>query len=173
MYKMIVPIFKYGAQVLRKTSSEIIPGDDPAQLSENLFSTLKNARGIGLAAPQIGILKRAFVIDTTPMKDEPGIEIFEQAYFNPEIIWRSSGKTTFKEGCLSIPEIFEDVLRPERIRVIHSNHDGETIEEELEGIKARIFQHEYDHLLGVLFIDKINPLRRKVISGKLKKIKNQ
>jgi peptide deformylase len=105
------------------------------------------------------------------MKDEPGIEIVEEAYFNPEIIWHSSGKTTFKEGCLSIPEIYEDVLRPERIRVIYSNTDGASIEEELEGIKARIFQHEYDHLRGILFIDKINPLRRKVISGKLKKIK--
>ncbi len=170
---MIVPIVKYGSPVLRKFSFEVFPEDNSLQLCENLFNTLKNANGIGLAAPQIDILKRAFVIDTTPLKEEPDIDIFEQAFINPEITWRSTKKNSYKEGCLSIPEIFEDVLRPEKIRVVYSNVSGEIIEEEIEGIKARIFQHEFDHLEGTLFIDKLNPLKRKVISGKLRKIKNQ
>lgn len=170
---MIVPIIIYGSPILRKHSNIVTEEDNPAQLTRDLFDTLKNAGGIGLAAPQANTLKRAFVIDTSPLIEEnKEIEKYEQAFLNPEIIWLSVDENYYKEGCLSIPDIFEEVLRPGMIRVRYFDQDFNRIEEELDGIKARIFQHEYDHLEGVLFIDKLNPLRRKFLTGKLNKIKN-
>jgi len=169
---MIVPIIKYGSPVLRKHSIDITGEDNPIQLSQNLFDTLKKAGGIGLAAPQTGILKRAFIIDTSPLsEDDNNIEKFEKAFFNPEITWRSEDKIYYSEGCLSIPDIFEDILRPQKIRVKYFDANLNIIEDEFDGLIARIFQHEYDHLDGILFIDKLNPLKRKLLNGKLNKIK--
>jgi peptide deformylase len=138
-----------------------------------LLETLKNAGGIGLAAPQTGLLKRAFVIDTSPLlEDDNSIMKYEQTFINPEIVWQSDYKTYYNEGCLSIPDIFEDVLRPEKITVRYFDENFNRIEEELDGIKARIFQHEFDHLEGILFIDKLNILKRKLLTGRLNKIAN-
>ncbi|MGC8823143.1 MAG: peptide deformylase [Bacteroidales bacterium] len=169
---MIVPIIKYGSPLLRKHSIDITGEDNPIQLSQNLLDTLKKAGGIGLAAPQMGILKRAFVIDTSPLSEEDNnIEKIEKAFFNPEITWRSEDKIYYSEGCLSIPDIFEDILRPQKIRVKYFDANLNIIEDEFDGLIARIFQHEYDHLDGILFIDKLNPLKRRLLNGKLNKIK--
>lgn len=170
---MIVPILKYGSPILRKHSSVVTEEDNAIQLSVNLFDTLKKEGGIGLAATQVGILKRAFVIDTSPMiEDNKVLEKYAQFFLNPEILWQSADKVYFQEGCLRIPCIYEDVLRADKIRIRYSDVNFNTIEEEFDGIKARVFQHEYDHLEGILFIDKLNPLKKKFLSSKLNKIKN-
>lgn len=169
---MVVPVILYGSPVLRKHSAEVVEVDNILKINEVLFDTLKKNEGIGLAAPQVNLSKRVFVIDTTPMADdEINIEKFTGIFFNPEIIDFSTDFSVYKEGCLSIPEIHEDVDRPVSILVRYSDSLFNTIEEELNGIKARIFQHEYDHLEGMLFIDRINSIRRKIISPKLNKIR--
>lgn len=170
---MVVPIILYGSPILRKHSFAVTKNDDLQQLSQDLFDTVKKSGGIGLAAPQAGILKRAFVIDTSPLsKDDQTIQPYERFFINPEIISKSADKSYYEEGCLSIPGIFEDVLRPEKIAVRYFDVNFNRMEEELDGIKARIFQHEFDHLDGILFIDKLNPLRRRLLANKLYKIVN-
>jgi len=169
---MVIPIILYGSSELRKHSTDITEEDDLQEISEMLSHTLKNAKGIGLAGPQIGLLKKAFVIDTSPLvENDVSIERFEGVFINPEITYNDSDHEIYKEGCLSLPGIFEEVTRPEKIAVRYQNISLLTIEEELDGIKARIFQHELDHLKGILFIDKIGLIRRKLIAGKLNKIK--
>lgn len=170
---MVVPIILYGSPILRKHSFAVTKSDDLQLLSQNLFDTVKKSGGIGLAAPKAGLLKRAFVIDTSPFsKNDQTIHPFEQIFINPEIISQSADKIYYEEGCLSIPGIFEDVFRPKKIAVRYFDGNFNRIEEELDGIKARIFQHEYDHLEGILFIDKLNPLKRKLLANKLYKIIN-
>ncbi len=174
---MKLPIIKYGSPLLRKHSVIISEIDNSIELSGKLFDTLKNVGGIGLAAPQIGILKRAFVIDTSPLveinktENAENIENFKEIFINPEILWYSPDKKYYKEGCLSIPDIFEDIMRPVKIRVKYFDVNYKKIENEFDGLIARIFQHEYDHLQGILFIDKLNSLKRKLLTGKLNKIK--
>ncbi|NLV18535.1 MAG: peptide deformylase [Bacteroidetes bacterium] len=169
---MALPIILYGSTVLRKHCFEVKEEDNLKEISDELFDTLKKARGIGLAAPQINLLKRIFVIDTTPMvKDDVSIEQFEGVYLNPEILDYEKDSVTYTEGCLSIPDIFEEVKRPDKIYVRYQDISLKTHEEELDGIIARIFQHEYDHLEGILFIDRMNLLKRKLIAGKLNNIK--
>jgi len=169
---MSVKIVKYGSSVLRKRAEQIDIDEAAGVIIEDLFSALKKEKGLGLAGPQIGVLKRVFVMDTTPLtEDDPLISKIEKAVINPEILWFSEEKVIYEEGCLSIPGIYEEVRRSASIRVRYCGLDFNYKEEELEGISARIFQHEYDHLNGILFIDKINPLRRKLLNGKLKKIR--
>jgi peptide deformylase len=163
---MILPIIKYGSPVLRKKAFDIDKNDSFRELAQNMVLTLKKADGIGLAGPQVGILKNVFVIDTVPLKDK-GIEIVEKAYFNPVIINYSENIVYYNEGCLSIPGINEDVLRPDKIEVRYRDENFDCHEEVLEGLTARIFQHEFDHLQGILFIDKLNPLKKKLIKNKL------
>lgn len=170
---MIVSVIKYGSPVLRKQSVEINKGDNLMEIVTNIFDTLKKEGGLGLTATQIGVLKRLFLMDTSPLiEDNPEIEKVEQAFINPEILERSSETIKYEEGCLSIPGIYESVERPVKIRVRYQDTFFNTIEKELDGIQARIFQHEYDHLEGILFIDRLNPLRRKLLTGKLNKIRN-
>jgi peptide deformylase len=169
---MISNIIKYGSDILRRKAEDISTEDDPVKIVEDLFSTLKRKNGLGLAAPQIGISKRIFVCDTTSLcRDNQEIPVIEKEVINPIINWFSKETTIFQEGCLSIPDIYEEVKRPERIRVIYYDKYFNRIEEELDGVSARIFQHEYDHLNVILFIDKINPFRRRLLSVKLKKIR--
>jgi len=169
---MIVPIILYGAPVLRKHSAEVNEEDNIQEIGDSLFATLKKAEGIGLAAPQINLLKRAFVIDTSPLTGQDiTLEKFESIFINPVIIDRDSEDIIYREGCLSLPDIFEEVVRPEKILVRFQDIQLKTHEEELVGIKSRIFQHEFDHLDGVLFIDKISLLKRKILSSRLNKIK--
>jgi peptide deformylase len=169
---MIVPIILYGAPVLRKHSAEVNEEDNIQEIFDSLFATLKEAEGIGLAAPQINLLKRAFLIDTSPLtKKDITLEKFEGIFINPVIIDRDGEDIIYHEGCLSLPDIFEEVVRPEKILVRYQDIRLITHEEELDGIKSRIFQHELDHLDGVLFIDKISMLKRKILSGRLNEIK--
>ncbi|MCU0473752.1 MAG: peptide deformylase [Bacteroidales bacterium] len=169
---MVAPVILYGSPVLRKSSADITGEDNITGISETLFSTLKNAKGIGLAGPQVSLLKRAFVIDTSPLsEDDITIEKYEKVFINPMILERNNDDVMFREGCLSIPDIFEEVKRPSKIWVRYNDLSFNIVEEEMTGIVARIFQHEYDHLEGILFIDKINPVKRKILSPKLNKIK--
>jgi len=167
---MIVPVLQYGSNILRKHALDISKEENIPQLSEVLADTLKNSGGVGLAAPQTGILLKSFIIDTSPIEKE-SIKFREQLFINPEITWQSSTYNVFNEACLSIPGIQEEVKRPEKIYVKYFNKEFNLIEEELCGIHARIFQHEFDHLQGILFIDRLKPLKRKLLTGKLNAIK--
>lgn len=168
---MIAKVLIYGSSMLRKHSSEVLSSDNVTELTKTLFDTLSKEGGIGLAAPQIGVLKRAFVIDTTPIGDEDETaEIVKHVVVNPHIISLSNETSMYSEGCLSIPGIYEDVERPEGLRVKYQDELLNPIEKEIYGIEARVFQHEYDHLDGILFIDKISQIRRNMLMSKLKKI---
>jgi len=154
---------------LRKKTFRISDDVNISEITCNMRLTLKKAGGIGLAGPQVGLLKSIFIIDTSPLKDD-GIDVLENIYINPEIFDSSDEYLNFSESCLSIPGIYEDVLRPEKIHVRYEDENYIVRDEILYGLTARIFQHEFDHLMGILFIDKINPLRRKMLGGKLNEI---
>ena len=168
---MILPIIKYGSATLRKKAFDVDKGDFFSELTQNMMLTLKKADGIGLAGPQVGVLKNIFIIDTSPL-EVFGVEKIEKVYFNPVITHYSDINEYFKEGCLSIPGINEDVLRPERIEVRYRDKNFDLKEEVLDGVIARVFQHEFDHLQGILFTDKLSALKKKLIKGKLREIKN-
>jgi peptide deformylase len=169
---MIYPIVVYGSPLLRKISQEI--SKDYPELKEivyNMFETMYVTDGVGLAAPQIGKSIRIFVIDTTALsEDDPDLEGFRKAFINPKIIEEKGKLFTYTEGCLSLPDIREDVDRPEKIRVQYYDEEFNFFDEIYHGIKARVIQHEYDHLEGILFIDRIAPLKRKMLKGKLNDI---
>lgn len=168
---MLVKIEKYGTKVLRKHSALIKNDEDIQGMSTNLFDTLAKEGGIGLAAPQIGLLKRIFIMDSNPVaEDNDSIDRFKRLIINPTILFVSKNENWFNEGCLSIPGIFEDIARPDKVVVKYYNQSLEPIERELSGIEARIFQHEYEHLEGILFIDKLSPIRRQMLKGKLNRI---
>lgn len=166
---MNLPVILYGSSVLREKAFEIDEGDNFRELAENMSLTLKNAKGIGLAGPQVGLLKNIFVIDTTLLKNT-GIEPVEKVCINPQIKNYSENPGYYNEGCLSIPGIFEDVLRPDKVEVRYRDEFFEWHEELLDGIAARIFQHEFDHLQGILFIDRLSKLRKRMLKSKLDRI---
>ena len=169
---MILPIYLYGQPVLRR-EAEDVPKDYPGlkELIANMFETLLQAEGCGLAAPQVGLGLRLFVVDGTELKEEyPESANFKQPFINPEIVEESEEKVVYSEGCLSLPGISENVIRPKTIRVRYYDADFALHEEELTGFNARIFEHEYDHLQGNVFTDRISPIRRQFVSGKLQKI---
>lgn len=171
---MDAPIILYGSPVLRKHSISITEEDNILKITEMLFDTLKKAEGIGLSGPQINILKRAFVIDTSPLSEsDKTIEKYERAFINPMILDISNEVEIFKEGCLSIPGIYEEVERAAKIWVRYQDLSFNIMEEKLIGIKACIFQHEYDHLQGILFIDRLSPLKKKLIKNKLREMKSR
>lgn len=169
---MIYPIVVYGSPGLRKVAREIGPDYKDLQvLIEEMYETMYVSDGIGLAAPQIGKSIRLFVIDATPMADEDeSLAGFKKVFINPQIIEETGDKWTFTEGCLSLPNLREDVERKSHVRIRYVDENFVEHNEEYDGIKARIIQHEYDHLDGILFIDKISPLKRKLIKGKLNDI---
>jgi peptide deformylase len=166
---MIYPIVVYGHPVLRKVAAEI--SEDYPELNkliEDLFETMYHSEGLGLAAPQIGKSIRIFVIDGKPAaEDEPSLADFKKAFINPHIIERSGDLLPMNEGCLSIPNLREEVLREAHVRITYYDENWKFIDEQYDGYKARIIQHEYDHLDGILFTDKINPLRRRLLKSKL------
>ena len=169
---MILPIYTYGNTVLRKVA-EPIDADYPnlKELVQNMYETMVHAEGIGLAAPQVGLPIRLLVIDLAPFKEsEPELADFKLTMINPEIVEESEEVATYEEGCLSIPGINETVARPERIVISFLDEEFNEHEEEFDGFKARVIQHEYDHLEGHLFTDRINPLRRQLIKSKLNNI---
>ncbi len=170
---MIRPIIAYGDPVLRKKAVEIDEDyPDLKLVLEDMFETMYHSQGVGLAAPQIGLSIRLFVVDAAPFVDDDeedteGLRDFKRVFINPIIIEETGKEWKFEEGCLSIPGIREDVSRQPDLIVEYYNEKFELVEEKLTGLAARVVQHEYDHIEGVLFIDKINPLKKQLIKGKL------
>jgi peptide deformylase len=166
---MIYPIVVYGHPVLRKVAEEIDKDyQELSQLISDLFETMYYSEGLGLAAPQIGKSIRIFVIDGKPAaEDEPALAEFKKVFINAHITERSGDLQPMNEGCLSIPNLREEVIRESYIRINYYDENWEYHDEVHDGYKARIIQHEYDHLDGILFTDKINPLRKRLIKSKL------
>lgn len=180
---MILPILAYGDPILKKESEEIDETyTDLETLIEDMFETMYRAKGVGLAAPQIGKNIRLFIVDGSPFAekeegedDDPralGIENFKKVFINPIIEEEEGEEWSFQEGCLSIPKIREKVSRKSDIVISYYNENWELKEERYSGYAARIIQHEYDHIEGVLFTDYLSPLKRKLLKKKLNNITN-
>jgi peptide deformylase len=169
---MILPIVAYGDQVLKKKAVDI-DKDYPnlEELINNMFDTMYEASGVGLAAPQIGKSIRLFIVDASPFEDkEADLKDFVQVFINPIIVDESGEEWSFNEGCLSIPTVREDVMRKPNISVRYYDENFEYYEEEFAGLAARIIQHEYDHIEGKLFTDRISSFKRTLLKGKLNDI---
>jgi len=173
---MILPVVAYGDPVLRKVGVEI-DADYPElkKLIANMKETMYNASGVGLAAPQIGKAIRLFVIDASPFaededlsdKDRAALKDFNRVFINAKIIKEEGDEWAFNEGCLSIPDVREDVYRQPEITIEYQDEDFKTHTDVLDGLAARVFQHEYDHIDGILFTDKLSTLRKRLIKKKL------
>ncbi len=176
---MILPIVAYGDPVLRKVGKEI---DKEYPQLEKLIADMKetmyNAQGVGLAAPQIGKDIRLFLIDASPFADDEDLaeedrkvlESFNRVFINAKIIKEEGDEWAFNEGCLSIPDVREDVFRQEKITIEYQDENFEKHTEVLSGLAARVFQHEYDHIDGILFTDKLSTLKKRLIKKKLENI---
>lgn len=166
---MLLPIVIYGHPVLRKIAEDI-PADYPdlEKFLKDMFQTMDEADGVGLAAPQVGKSIRIFVVDGNAFSDmDPDCAGFRKAFINAHILERNGEDISRNEGCLSIPGIHEDVKRKNKIRIAYRDENGEEKEEEYEGIKAWIIQHEYDHLEGILFTDHLSSLKKRLLRNKL------
>ncbi len=169
---MLLPIFIYGHPILRKISKDI-PADYPDldKFIKDLWQTMDEADGVGLAAPQVGKNIRIFVVDANVFSEmDPNCIGFRKAFINAHILERTGEEVSRNEGCLSIPGIHEDVKRKNKIRIAYQDENGVPHEEEYEGIKAWIIQHEYDHLEGVLFTDHLSSLKKRILRNKLNNI---
>lgn len=176
---MILPIVAYGDPVLRKECTEITK-DYPKfdALLENMYETMYASKGVGLAAPQIGLPIRLFLVDASPFAEDEELSEAEQeelagfkrTFINAEIIDESGDEWAFNEGCLSIPDVREDVFRQPDIVIEYVDENFKKQKETFSGIIARIIQHEYDHIEGILFTDKLSPLKKRLIKGKLANI---
>lgn len=182
---MILPIIAYGDPVLRKMGEEITK-DYPGlqELIANMFDTMHNALGVGLAAPQVGKAIRLFIVETKPFtergdddeddeftpEERKQLEHFRKVFINSKIIEEEGEEWAFNEGCLSIPKIREDVFRKSGIRIQYYDENFNFFDETYEGLAARVIQHEFDHIEGKLFTDRISPLRRRLLQGKLNDI---
>ncbi|MFM1745965.1 MAG: hypothetical protein RLZZ630_1902 [Bacteroidota bacterium] len=169
---MIYPIVAYGDPVLRKKGTAIDRSyPELEKLVENMFKTMYHSSGVGLAAPQIGLPIRLFVIDATPFKDEePTADGFKRIFINAEMLDEKGDKKRFNEGCLSIPGVRGDVERKPEITIRYQDLNFDTHTETYGGIQARIIQHEYDHIEGKLFIDHFPPIKRSMLKGRLNDI---
>ena len=168
---MILPIYTYGQPVLRKVAQDI-PTDYPGltELISDMFETLAASSGVGLAAPQIGKSIRVVVIDLDILKDEfPEYAGYRRVFINAHIqeVDAKSGKVAMEEGCLSVPGLSEEVVRPVRVRVTYLDENLQPHDEWVDGYLARVMQHEFDHLEGVVFTDRISPLRKQLVKKKL------
>lgn len=176
---MILPIVGYGDPVLRKKCEEI-PAAYPGlkEIVSNMYETMYNAYGVGLAAPQVGLPIRLFVIDTAPFgededlskEEQEQLKNFRRTFINAKMLNEEGEEWGFNEGCLSIPEVREDVYRHERITIAYYDEDFSKHTEVFDGLIARVIQHEYDHIEGILFTDKISPLKKQLIKRKLQNI---
>lgn len=174
---MILPIVAYGDPVLKMEAEEIDESyPELKELIANMFETMYQAKGVGLAAPQIGKSIRLFIVDGAPFAEEEGeepdpkaagIESFKKVFINPIIEDESGPKWSFQEGCLSIPKIRENVSRHEKLSISYYDENWNFHEERYEGYAARIIQHEYDHIEGILFTDHLNPLKKKLLHKRL------
>ncbi len=176
---MVLPIIAYGDPVLRKKAKDISK-DHPnlEQLLENMWETMYNANGVGLAAPQVGLPIRIFLVDTTPFAEDDDLveeerlqlEKMKKVFINAEILEEEGDEWAFNEGCLSIPNVREDVFRNEEITIEYYDENFEKHTETYNGLAARVIQHEYDHIEGILFTDKLSSLKKRLIKGKLSNI---
>ncbi len=176
---MILPIVAYGDAVLKKKAKDIVK-DYPKldALIENMYETMYGAFGVGLAAPQIGLPIRMFLVDTEPFsedddlseKDKEQMKNFKKTFINAQILEEDGDEWAFNEGCLSIPDVREDVFRQPKIKIQYQDENFDTHVEEYEGLIARVIQHEYDHIEGILFTDKLSSFKKRLIKGKLTNI---
>ena len=176
---MIIPIYGYGEAVLRQVGEDISP-DYPNlnAIIDNMYDTMYNAFGVGLAAPQVGLPIRLFIIDTEPFSDsddlskeeQKQLKGFRKTFINAKILVEDGEEWAFNEGCLSIPDVREDVIRNERITIEYCDEKFNKKTEVFDGLIARVIQHEYDHIEGVLFTDKISTLKKTLIKKKLQNI---
>jgi peptide deformylase len=169
---MIYPIVVYGSPILRKISYKIDKDfPDLNQFIEDMFETMYVSDGLGLAAPQVGKSIRLFVIDGAALaEDDPSMLGFKKVFINPHIVEETGDYWAYIEGCLSLPHIREEIKRPGTVRIQYYDANFNFFDETYNGIKARVIQHEYDHLEGKLLIDRVSPLRRKLLKGKLNDI---
>lgn len=170
---MKFPIIAYGDPVLRRKATAIEPEEYPhiKELIGNMFETMYAAHGVGLAAPQVGLSMRLFVVDASPFaEDDDTLNGFKKAFINAEVLEETGEEWPFNEGCLSIPDIREDVYRCKHVRLSYYDENWKHYEETFTGMAARIIQHEYDHIEGKLFTDKLSPLRKRLIEKKLNDI---
>lgn len=176
---MILPIVAYGDPVLKRKATDITeeyPKLDT--LLDNMFETMYNAYGVGLAAPQVGLPIRMFLVDTTPFADDEelteeeqkSLEDFKRVFINPKITKEEGEEWAFNEGCLSIPDVREDVFRKPIITIEYLDENFKAHTETFDGLVARVIQHEYDHIEGVLFTDKLSSLKKRLIKGRLSNI---
>ena len=169
---MILPVYIIGSSVLRKKAIDIDENySGLTELIENMHDTMYSSDGVGLAAPQVGASIRLFIVDGSPMADEePELKDFKRTFINAHIIEKTGEQTLSNEGCLSIPDIREEISRYTKITIEYINEKFEKITESFEGMPAVIIQHEYDHLEGILFTDKVSALRKKFLNRKLEAI---
>ncbi len=173
---MIYPILAYGDPVLRKLARNITKENTPnlSTLIADMYETMYNANGIGLAAPQIGLDIRLFIVDGSDIgNEETGGEVmtdFKKVFINPQILQEEGEKWSFEEGCLSIPNVRENVNRHNTLKIKYIDENWVEHEETYSGMKARIIQHEYDHIQGILFTDHLSPLKKRLLKGKLTNI---
>ena len=172
---MILPIFLYGSAVLREVAAPVdLQNDDlnaVKTLLDNMDETMKKADGCGIAAPQVGVSKRVLIVDGSDLTEKyPELKDFYRRMVNPEIIEESEETSEYNEGCLSIPDVDADVVRPKVITVRYYDENFEQKEETFDDFAARMVQHEIDHLDGIVFTDHASPIRKKLISGKLRGI---
>ena len=176
---MILPVVAYGDPVLRKVGKEIdkeYPKLD--ELIENMWETMYQASGVGIAAPQVGVSIRLFIIDASPFaeddeltpEEQESLKEFKKVFINAKIVEEEGDEWAFNEGCLSIPDVREDVFRQEQVTIEYYDEQWNKHTETLNGLAARIVQHEYDHIEGVLFTDKLSALKKRLIKGKLTNI---
>ncbi|MEP5255248.1 MAG: peptide deformylase [Winogradskyella arenosi] len=176
---MILPIVAYGDAVLKKKAKEI-DKDYPKlnELIDNMYETMYGAYGVGLAAPQIGLPIRLFLVDTSPFADDEDLseaeseqmKTFKKTFINAQILEEEGDEWAFNEGCLSIPDVREDVFRKPKIKIQYQDENFDTHVEEYDGLIARVIQHEYDHIDGILFTDKLSSFKKRLIKGKLTNI---
>ncbi|MEQ1746009.1 MAG: peptide deformylase [Saprospiraceae bacterium] len=172
---MILPVYAYGQPVLKKVAAPIEPDySGLADIIANMWETMYHADGVGLAAPQVGFGVRLFVIDTLQLEkedkkdQEPG---FKKVFINARMLDETGPVWTYEEGCLSIPHIRGDVERPPVIRLRYMDENFQEYEETFSGVNARVIQHEYDHIEGVLFVERLKPLKKRLIQRKLENIR--
>jgi len=167
---MILPIVVYGDPVLKKVAEDIAPGSmDIKKLVSDMFETMHEANGVGLAAPQIGLAIRLFIVDTTKA-DKENKSNFKKVFINPEILEEWGDEWGFEEGCLSIPGIRSEVLRPSNLKIKYLDENFKEHTEDYDGFKARVIQHEYDHIEGILFVDHLSSLKKQLLKAKLTNI---
>ena len=176
---MILPIVAYGDPILRKVAKAIDAAyPDLEKLITNMKETMYNASGVGLAAPQIGKAIRLFLIDASPFSEDDDLseeertllKSFNRVFINPKILEEEGEEWIFNEGCLSIPDVREDVSRQPKITIEYQDENFTVHTETLEGLAARVFQHEFDHIEGILFTDKLSTLKKRIIKKKLENI---